>query len=56
MKKAIGLMFVIASASSLAMAGAPLNGVVPEIDAASAMGALALLGGGIAVLRARLKK
>ncbi len=56
MKKAIGLMFVIASVSIVAMAGVPTVPPVPEINPASAVGALALLGGGIAVLRARLKK
>ena len=53
MKKAIGLMIVIACASQFAMA-APLR--VPEIDPSSGLGALALLGGGILVLRAYLKK
>ena len=50
MKKIIGLMFVIAIASQLAMAR-----VVPEIDPSSAVSALALLGGGAMVLRAYLK-
>jgi hypothetical protein len=53
MKKAIGLMIVIACASQFAMA-APLR--VPEIDPSSGLGALALLGGGILVLRAYFKK
>jgi len=62
MKKVMGLMFAIASASVVAMAGFELiddvtaaTGV-PEINPASAVGALTLLGGAILVLRARLKK
>lgn len=54
MKKLLGLLFVIATAAVVAMAGD--NGQVPEINATSAVGALTLLGGAILVLRARLKK
>ena len=53
MKKAIGLLFVIAAASVSARAAGV---TVPEINPASAVGALTLLGGAILVLRARLKK
>ena len=54
MKKAIGLMFVIASASIFAMASvAP---AAPEFGAPTVLGVLTMIGGGILVLRARLKK
>ena len=54
MKKFLALLFVIATASGSAMAGVATS--VPEINPASAIGALTLLGGSILVLRARLKK
>jgi len=54
MNKAIGLMFVIVSASIFAMAGAPTP--APEFGAPTVLGVLSLIGGGILVLRARLKK
>ena len=54
MKKLLALLFVMATAAGNAMAAvAP---TVPEINPASAVGALTLLGGSILVLRARLKK
>ena len=52
MKRLLGVLFVIATATVVAMAGKQ----VPEIAPASAVGALTLLGGAILVLRARLKK
>ena len=54
MRKLLAALFVIATASVGAMAGAET--VVPEINPTSAIGALTLLGGSILVLRARLKK
>ena len=53
MKKAIGVLFVIAGTSVVAMAAGV---TVPEINPASAVSALALLGGAVLVIRARLKK
>ncbi len=52
MKRFLGVLFVIAAASVNAMAIPQ----VPEIDPASAVAALTLLGGTILVIRARLKK
>ena len=53
MKRLLGVLFVIATATVSAMAQIE---AVPEINPASAAGALTLLGGAILVLRARLKK
>jgi len=53
MKKLFGLFFAIASTAGVAMAG---GFTAPEINSASAYSALALLGGGILVIRARLKR
>jgi len=50
--KAIGLMILLAAAAGSAMAGTT---AVPEIDAASAVGAVALLSGALLVIRARRK-
>jgi hypothetical protein len=50
--KAIGLMILVAAAAGSAMAGAT---AVPEIDSASAVGAVALLSGALLVIRARRK-
>ena len=57
MKKLFALLFAIASSAGVAMAGVgfPAPGV-PEINPATAIGALTLLGGSILVIRARLKK
>ena len=54
MKKAIALMFVIASATVVAMAGTE----VPEIGIhpGAVPAALALLGGGLLVVRAYFKR
>ena len=54
MKTAIALMLVLATASGNALAAVAPS--APEINPASAVGALTLLGGSILVLRARLKK
>ena len=52
MKRILGLLFVIATASVAAMAGEP----VPEINPAAIPAAVVLLGGGILVVRAYWKK
>ena len=54
MKKVAGLLFVIATSTVAAMAIADV--AVPEINPAVLPTALALLGGGIIVVRAYLKK
>ena len=54
MKKAIGLILAIAS-SSVAAVAVTVSGV-PEINPAVIPTAVALLGGGILVVRAYLKK
>lgn len=48
LRKATGLMLVLAAMSGTAMAGA-----VPEIDPGSALSALTLLTGGVLVLKDR---
>ena len=53
MQKILGLALIIVGASSALMAGAV---AVPEIDASTGASALAILAGGILVLRARRKK
>ena len=55
MKKVIGALFMIASVAVSVMAQAN-DRIIPEINPAAAMSALALLGGGVMVLRAYLKK
>jgi hypothetical protein len=50
MIRVIALSLFFVGAASLAFAGAS---PAPEIDASSAIGAVALLGGGVLVLRAR---
>jgi hypothetical protein len=50
--KSVGFMLLFVGASSAVVAGV---GVVPEIDAASGVGALVLLSGALLVLRARRK-
>ena len=53
MKNVIGVLFVIACVpASMMAAPAP----IPEINPAAAMSAVALLGGGVLVIRAYLKK
>jgi len=53
MMKAIGLMVLLLGASGAATAAG--GAAVPEIDAASGVGALVLLSGALLVLRARRK-
>lgn len=52
--KTFGLMTILVWAAGSAMAGAA--SVVPEIDSASSVGALALLSGSLLVIRGRLRK
>ena len=53
MQKVLGIALLIVGASSVLMAG---TYVVPEIDASTGASALAIVAGGILVLRARRKK
>ncbi len=53
MQKVVGMALLIVGASSALLAGT-FN--VPEIDASTGASALAILAGGILVLRARRKK
>ena len=53
MQTILRLLFVMAAVSQVALAQEPR---VPEIDPASAVAALTLLGGGLLVLRSKLKK
>jgi hypothetical protein len=53
MQKILGLALMMVGTSSALMAGAI---AVPEIDASTGASALAILAGGILVLRARRKK
>lgn len=50
MRRLIGFTFLFLSATTFSFAGIS---VAPEIDASSAVGALALLTGGLLVLRSR---
>jgi MYXO-CTERM domain-containing protein len=50
MMRFMGLSLLLVGAATFAFAGVPPS---PEIDANSAVGAVALLGGGLLVLRAR---
>jgi hypothetical protein len=50
--KLMGIALLLVGLSGLAIAGVP---IVPEIDYASGVGALALLSGAILVIRARKK-
>jgi hypothetical protein len=52
MQKALGMALLIVGASSVLMAGTV---TVPEIDASTGASALAILAGGILVLRSRRK-
>jgi LPXTG-motif cell wall-anchored protein len=54
MTRLIGLSMLLMGAAGYAFAGAVIT--VPEIDASSAVGALALLSGGLLVLRSRRRK
>jgi hypothetical protein len=51
--KTIGLTMLLVGAAGLAIAGGPT--ATPEIDATSAVGALALLSGALLVIRGRGK-
>jgi LPXTG-motif cell wall-anchored protein len=52
MVRIVGVTMLLIGVSSFAFAGA----VAPEIDPSTGVGAIALLGGGLIVLRARRKK
>ncbi len=52
MTKLLGMAVVLVGMASALMAG----NVAPEVDASTGAAALALLGGGVLVLRARRKK
>jgi hypothetical protein len=54
MRKLIGVMLLSFSATAVAFGAARVS--APELDPASAMAALTLLTGGLAVLRGRRKK
>jgi len=54
MSKYAGLALLLIGTAGMAVASGPAG--VPEIDPAMAVGALALLSGGLLVLRARRKK
>ena len=54
--KVFGLMLLVIGMSGTAMAGYYIAAVAPEIDSASAAGALALLSGSLLVIRSRRKK
>ena len=54
MAKYAGLALLLIGTSSMAVAGGPTS--VPEIDPAMAIGALALLSGGLLVIRGRRNK
>lgn len=51
MRKFVGIGLLLASATGLAFAGGAAT--VPEIDPATGVGALALLGGALLIIRAR---
>jgi len=55
MAKLIGLMLLMIGSAGFALAGLVAAGV-PEIDPTAAAGALALLSGGLLVIRARRRK
>lgn len=54
MRNLLGILLL--SISATAAAHAAMRVAAPELDPASAMAALSLLGGGIAVLRGRRKR
>ena len=54
MAKYAGLALLLIGTAGMAVAGAPPS--APEIDPAMGIGALALLSGGLLVIRARQKK
>jgi hypothetical protein len=54
MTRILGWTMIVAGAAGFAMAGVTV--AAPEIDLASGVAALALLSGGLLVLRARRKK
>ena len=53
MQKVLGIALIVVGASSALMAGVA---AVPEIDASTGASAIAIVAGGILVLRARRKK
>jgi hypothetical protein len=55
MNKTIGLLLLLAGTAAVAMAGLPTV-TTPEIDPATAVGALVLIAGGFAVIRGRRRK
>jgi LPXTG-motif cell wall-anchored protein len=54
MEKYAGLALLLIGSAGMAVAGGPTS--APEIDPAMAVGALALLSGGLLVIRARRKR
>lgn len=52
MNKLIGLALLMIGVAGIALAGGP----APEIDPSAAVGAIALLGGGVLVIRGRRRK
>ena len=52
MKKAVGFLLVLVGASSFAMAAH----IIPEIDPAGAVNAVALITGGLLIFRGRRRK
>ncbi|MFZ0501959.1 MAG: hypothetical protein WAU49_09225 [Steroidobacteraceae bacterium] len=54
MRKLVGVMLLSLSATAVAFGAARVS--APELDPASAMAALTLLGGGLAVLRGRRRR
>ncbi|HEV7138313.1 MAG TPA: hypothetical protein VGN43_16885 [Steroidobacteraceae bacterium] len=54
MRKFLGVLFLSFSATAVAFGA--VRATAPELDPASAMAALTLLSGGLAVLRGRRKK
>ena len=54
MRKLVGVMLLSLSATAVAFGAARVS--APELDPASAMAALTLLSGGLAVLRGRRKR
>ncbi|HXK02649.1 MAG TPA: LPXTG cell wall anchor domain-containing protein [Verrucomicrobiae bacterium] len=54
MSRVLGFTTVLLVSATAAFAG--VSSTVPEIDASTAVGAVALIAGGLVVLRARRKK
>jgi hypothetical protein len=55
MKRTTGILLLLTGSAAVAMAGATVA-VTPEIDPATAVGALVLIAGGLAVIRGRRRK